>query len=215
MQKELAAEANVSEYTVLRAEKGVSLRVDSARKIAEALGVSVADLQERPPVPLGEAPGDLPKVEAPTSSHREEDEERRSVPEALKALNSYTIRRTKTLEAELKEKNSPHFKNATAATVWVAGVQREAKDWADCAVEEWATLLPQGGGFTDPEPWRDAFKVLGPLMTFHEITRRAEKRITEMKDQPDELVQKRLEKDRREAQESERRLNEFRAAASG
>lgn len=68
MQKELAAEANVSEYTVLRAEKGVSLRVDSARKIAEALGVSVADLQESPPVPLGEAPGDLPKVEAPTSS---------------------------------------------------------------------------------------------------------------------------------------------------
>lgn len=50
-------------------------------------------------------------------------------------------------------------------------------------------------------------------MTFHEITRRAEKRITEMKDQPDELVQKRLEKDRREAQESERRLNEFRAAS--
>ncbi len=75
MQKELAAEANVSEYTVLRAEKGVSLRVDSARKIAEALGVSVADLQERPPVPLGEAPGDLPKVEAPTSPPP--DEERR------------------------------------------------------------------------------------------------------------------------------------------
>lgn len=68
MQKELAAEANVSEYTVLRAEKGVSLRVDSARKIAEALGVSVADLQESPPVPLGGAPGDRPKVEAPTSS---------------------------------------------------------------------------------------------------------------------------------------------------
>jgi len=82
MQKELAAEAKVSEYTVLRAEKGVSLRVDSARKIAEALGVSVADLQESPPVPLGEAPGDPPKEEAPSPLEvsEAEDGERRPYP---------------------------------------------------------------------------------------------------------------------------------------
>jgi transcriptional regulator with XRE-family HTH domain len=52
MQRELAEEADVSEFSVLRAERGDSMRVDTARKIAEALGVSVADLLERPPVPL-------------------------------------------------------------------------------------------------------------------------------------------------------------------
>jgi hypothetical protein len=56
MQKELAGEAEVSEFTVVRAEGGMSIRPDTARKIAEALGISVADLMERPPVPLPEAP---------------------------------------------------------------------------------------------------------------------------------------------------------------
>jgi transcriptional regulator with XRE-family HTH domain len=55
-QRELAAEAGVGEVTVARIETGASVTPPTARKIAEALSVSVADLLERPPVPLAEAP---------------------------------------------------------------------------------------------------------------------------------------------------------------
>jgi transcriptional regulator with XRE-family HTH domain len=55
-QRELAAEAGVGEVTVARIESGASVAPPTARKVAEALDVSVADLLERPPVPLGEAP---------------------------------------------------------------------------------------------------------------------------------------------------------------
>jgi len=55
-QRELAAEAGVGEVTVARIETGASVTPPTARKIAEALGVAVADLLERPPVPLADAP---------------------------------------------------------------------------------------------------------------------------------------------------------------
>ena len=61
-QRELAAEAGVGEVTVARIETGSSVTPPTARKIAEALGVAVADLLERPPVPLGEAPDPGPAV---------------------------------------------------------------------------------------------------------------------------------------------------------
>ena len=54
-QRELAAEAGVGEVTVARMETGASVTPPTARKIAGALGVAVADLLERPPVPLAEA----------------------------------------------------------------------------------------------------------------------------------------------------------------
>jgi transcriptional regulator with XRE-family HTH domain len=55
-QRELAAEADVGEVTVARIEAGASVTPPTARKIAGALGISVADLLERPPVPLADAP---------------------------------------------------------------------------------------------------------------------------------------------------------------
>jgi transcriptional regulator with XRE-family HTH domain len=55
-QRELAAEAGVGEVTVARIETGASVTPSTARKVAGALGVAVADLLERPPVPLAKAP---------------------------------------------------------------------------------------------------------------------------------------------------------------
>jgi transcriptional regulator with XRE-family HTH domain len=55
-QRELAAEAGVGEATIARVEMGASVTPPTARKIAEALAVAVADLLERPPVPLADAP---------------------------------------------------------------------------------------------------------------------------------------------------------------
>src|SRR5215216_3943469 len=69
-QRELAAEAGISEVTVARLETGHSSTPSTARKIAAALGVSVADLLERPPVPLVEAPPET----GPDSPQGSEDE---------------------------------------------------------------------------------------------------------------------------------------------
>ena len=64
MQKEVAENAGISEWTVLRAEGGASVRTPTARKIADALGVSVSDLLESPPVPLAPAPSASPSPDA-------------------------------------------------------------------------------------------------------------------------------------------------------
>jgi len=53
-QAELARLANTAETSVVRAEHGEGVRVTTARRLADALGVRVGDLQEdAPPVPLG------------------------------------------------------------------------------------------------------------------------------------------------------------------
>jgi transcriptional regulator with XRE-family HTH domain len=58
----LSERSGVAEHTISRIEHGASLRPSTARKLANALDVSVADLMERPPVPSGEP---VPVDEAP------------------------------------------------------------------------------------------------------------------------------------------------------
>jgi excisionase family DNA binding protein len=151
-----------------------------------------------------------PKVQAPLP----ESPQQSSIPEAL---SSYMRRRTQSLQAELEDKNSPHFENATAATNWIADIRNESRDWANWICEEGASLMPQRGGITEPDTLRDTFsdvwQIAGHLMTFYEITRRAERRIKSMPSKPDELSQKRFERAEREAQESERRVQGLHAAS--
>jgi transcriptional regulator with XRE-family HTH domain len=67
-QRRLAAEAGVGEVTVARVETGSSVTPPTARKLADALGVSVADLLERPPVPLmAIEPGNEPEEGLPAT----------------------------------------------------------------------------------------------------------------------------------------------------
>lgn len=61
-QVSLGEKAGITEFTILRAEHGADLRPSTAKRIAEALGISVADLMEEPPVPLA---GAVRKDEAP------------------------------------------------------------------------------------------------------------------------------------------------------
>jgi transcriptional regulator with XRE-family HTH domain len=76
-QRELAGKAEVGEVTIARVETGSSIRPNTARKIAEALGRNVADLLGRPPTPAepslskGEV-SSQPEVEGPKSSQAEE-----------------------------------------------------------------------------------------------------------------------------------------------
>jgi transcriptional regulator with XRE-family HTH domain len=81
-QRELAAAAGVGEVTVARVETGASVSPPTARKLAEALAVSVADLLERPPVPLAEA-------SETGLTEGEAEEERRVIPQSAANLKRY------------------------------------------------------------------------------------------------------------------------------
>ena len=68
----LAEAAHVGKSTVVRVELGADVRPTSAAKIAEALEVSIADLQERPPVPKADAPSSGSVEEDPVEERRRE-----------------------------------------------------------------------------------------------------------------------------------------------
>ena len=74
-QRELAAAAGVGEVTVARVETGASVSPPTARKLAEVLDVSVADLLERPPVPLAEASQETGHTEAEVEEEQCPDDE--------------------------------------------------------------------------------------------------------------------------------------------
>jgi len=90
----------VGEATVARIETGASVAPPTARKIAEALGVAVVDLLERPPVPLADAPQETGPTEAGA------EEERRVIPQSAANLKRYIkdMKELKELrEAEMEE----------------------------------------------------------------------------------------------------------------
>jgi transcriptional regulator with XRE-family HTH domain len=88
-QVELAGRAGVSSRSVAGYEAGTGARPPTVRKLAEALGVEVADLRGDPEPPLREAP---PSPEQPNFNGLLEEERRLGllapIPPAAKALNA-------------------------------------------------------------------------------------------------------------------------------
>ena len=155
-------------------------------KIAEALGVEVADL-----FPKGQAP--LPNVDVG---------ERRS--HITEALDAYIRQRADRYERELADPNSPHFRNAATATLWVAQIKQEAADFEGWAQTEAPTLLPNASDLE--ELWEYLRQLLLQRLQLHLIADRAQERIQRMRDQPDELSRRRLEAAAEAEQENRRRL---------
>ena len=135
MQKEVAKEAGVSEYTVLRAEGGISIRPNTARKIAEALNVTVADLLEEPPVPLGQAPQTSP----------EQDEERRVTETSLGLWIEYIEVRADVWLRQATAEENHRLDTWQAALQWESDVSEEAADIFQAA-EDAVQYLVKGEG---------------------------------------------------------------------
>jgi transcriptional regulator with XRE-family HTH domain len=222
-QDDLAARVGASRVTLSRFETGARMpSIEMLEKLADALGVKVTDL-------LAEE-STLPKVSAPPSFTVEE--ERRSElsrggvpdrPEPLEdllhsipeALGGYINKRAEKHEREADDPQSPHFRTATTAALWLSEVNEEARQWSDWVIDRADALVPPTLGSWDPRTWQYIFQLLGALIVFDGAAMTAQERIAQMRDKPDELASKRLEKATAEAKESRRRVEELQRAAGG
>ena len=225
-QEALARRAGMSKSGVQMIEHGerTDLPYSSLKKLSAALGLTIGELvgEGQAALPLAEAPeAGRSREEAPDAISKaseprpfaEEAEQRLSiVPEALEAWMRARVQRH---DREATDRESPHFRTATAAVLWVSEIREEAAMWSEWALKWVPRIIPPAEGSLDVGAWRNAFRVMGHLLSFHTVARKAEKRIEAMNDRPDELAQRRYEEIRHEAEESERRIEKLRAASSG
>jgi transcriptional regulator with XRE-family HTH domain len=206
-QDELGKKAGLSGYTISRIESDqVAPRVSTIRKIAGALSIEPEELAARP---KGRAPLPLELEE-----RRGGDEERRltKVPEVL---GEYILGRMERHEAELGAADSLHFRTATSATLWLAGVEEEASAWTEWALEQAAGIMPvpQAGSTVSNlvERFYDGLELMAFRIPLDGIKNRAEERISAMNDVPDEIASKRLRKSTSAVAESRKRFEGRRA----
>jgi transcriptional regulator with XRE-family HTH domain len=197
-QPKLAVEAGMAVSAVNQIENGKrSPSAASLIKLATALSCEVSDL--------------FPKTEEPLPFSEEVEQRLSGVPEAL---SKYILERAETHEREIEDPESPHFRTATTAALWLTAVSEEARQWSDWAFGHLNTLMPPKTGPLDPQNWAYTFSIVGALVAFDGVVDDAEKRIAQMNDKPDELARKRLEKATAEAQEGMRRVEDLQKATN-
>lgn len=85
----LSERSGVAEHTISRIEHGAELRPTTARKLADALDVEVADLMESPPVAslAGAGKGEAPPETGPSLLERAQDAARRDEEKVSRATS--------------------------------------------------------------------------------------------------------------------------------
>jgi transcriptional regulator with XRE-family HTH domain len=214
-QVELAEKANISPSTLSQIESGrvPHPHVGTVRKIARALGVEPAELRKV----SAEELASRPKGGTPLPSSSQSGEAERGRPEWFEALREQIMARAEKYGDEAADEASPHFQNATAASLWLERVQDELAMWSDFSLGQVAPFLPRRrfsgwkaiGDVGVWGPWLDA---IGPLVCFDAASRDGERRLAAMSDVPDEIALKRLEKATTAADEARARLEDLRSA---
>lgn len=205
-QARLAARAEVDPSTVNQIERGArEASPATLRKIAHALDVSLFELLE----------DDSPKAEPSLPFSPEPSEAERRLTQVPEVLGRYIFGRTERHEAELDAVDSPHFRTATSATLWLAGIEEEAAAWTDWALAEAIKIMPvprTGSKFLDSiGAFVDGVEVMGFMLSFVGLQNRAEARIKAMSDVPDEIALKRLAKATTAVDEARERFEGLRA----
>ncbi len=153
-----------------------------------------------------------PKAAAPPS----DSDERRRLTQVPEVLGAYIFGRTERHEAELESIDSPHFRSATSATLWLAAVEEEATAWTDWALTEAAGIMPVPRADSTVsnlvERFYDGLEIMAFRIPFEGLKSRAEARIAAMNGAPDALALKRLEKADAAVDEVRERLEELRTA---
>jgi transcriptional regulator with XRE-family HTH domain len=219
-----AERAGVQPETISDAEHGKRRPyMPTLSKIAKGYGVSVEELLEEPVLTgKAEAPevglaaqeggigldAQLAQVETArlhTSQLAVLEEQQRNT--MARVLREYMMRRAEAHDREVRDPESPHFRTATGATLWLDDLYRELRDWWVWVYVHRSELLPPFEEGTNPEFWRAAFDAyLAPVVAFQTIRKQAEKRIAEMSDPPDELAMRRMEASWAAAEEARQRL---------
>ncbi len=195
-QVRLAKESGVDRATINQVEGGHrSPTIETLEKLALAMGTEVADF--------------FPKV---GPSLLDAGEQRR--PEWFEALQGQIMDRAVMYGEEAEDENSPHFKNATVATLWLERVADELAMWADFSLTQVGPFLPRRRfsgwkAIGDVGVWGPWFDAIGPLVIFDAAVRDGERRIKAMNDKPDEIATRRLEKAAAAAGESRKRFEEL------
>ncbi len=214
-QVELAEKANISPSTLSQIESGRVPRphVGTVRKIARALGVEPAELRKVSAEELTARP----KGDTPLPSSSQSGEAERGRPEWFEALREQILDRASMYGDEAEDPASPHFQNATAATLWLERVRNELAMWSDFSLVQVAPFLPRRrfsgwkaiGDVGVWGPWLDA---IGPLVCFDAAVRDGERRLAAMNDTPDEIAALRLAKADAAVDEARARLEDLRTA---
>ncbi len=208
-QEALARRADMSKSGVQMIEHGqrTDLPYSSLKKLSGALGLTIGELVGEP-VPLAPAPSASPP---PDVGVAEAGQPRVAVEMVADALASYPASRIRAYEEDLRDPDSPHFKTATTAALWGEMLHRESGMLIDSMMAQSGPVIRSLGSTYERAFAGVKFaRAIGKTVAAFNKTRQlADQRIAAMRDVPDELAQKRLEKARRGAEESAHRFEEL------
>jgi transcriptional regulator with XRE-family HTH domain len=234
-QEELGELAGISKNSVGQLERGeFNPRPATVRRLAEALGVEPEKLWDPKglTLPSPELPDEAAEEErrypsraqaiweSMSTEERQERLKRAGLAEekieageihiVSDALASYVERRIEMYEEDFEDSNSPHFRSVTAATLWAEMLHREANLLTSLVLQESRSLFRSLESLEEKVlvALKLARRVAKYVAAINEIRRQADERIAAMRGKPDDLAQKRLQKARREADESERSYDE-------
>jgi transcriptional regulator with XRE-family HTH domain len=197
---ELAERSGVARNTISRIERGVvEPQATTVHKLAEALGVNVAELLQEP-VPLGEAPREA----GPTSldllfADAPKHDERRAAAMFWVAYIRHVAGR---IQAHVEDQDSPAFRDPQVAFFFVEEANHNAADLGRL-VDEQASVALEVADVETMQDLFDAFAALG----FAIGSASARARLLKAATPEDETARKRAEKAAAEREAVERELS--------
>ena len=215
---ELARQLDVSEQTARRMVKDgriPSVFVGGAYRVEEE---DLRNYLEAARVEVGSSPkvqASLWPEEEPERRNPEPGEAERRLSKVPEALGEYIGGRAKQHDAEIRDPESPHFASATAGTLYLAGVEGEFEAWCSWAAREMPEIMltREGLGKQIVGTLLDTFNVMGVMLFWGGMRKRARRRIQAMESVPDELATRRLEVSTARAEESRKQLIELEVAS--
>ena len=203
-----------SERTLYRWIKSGKLKAYKPGRDYEIPESAIQEMRERSEV-YPKLQASLWPEEEPERRNPEPGEAERRLSKVPEALGEYIGGRAKQHDAEIRDPASPHFASATAGTLYLAGIEDEFDAWCSWAARTMPEimLIREGLGKQIVGTLLETFSVMGVMLLFNGMRKRARRRIQAMESVPDELATRRLEVATARAEESRKQLIELEVAS--